>query len=491
MAAAAMRTAFTRLGFTADAAATIVGDQGIDTVNEIGFLVDDNRVELLCKAVRRPGGQVANNAADIANGGPAMIASPGFAISAKAEWNLKLAAYYVRHRGKVSRTIAPNDIDADPVRALRDLMDWETNHVNPEVPEDLVNPKDWTKTLEGLQEILRDTLGVTKIPLAYVIRSNEPASDDPDGGWTSIQDEMIGRAPILGNAAGDPRNPTFMSDNTTVWNLIQGIFRNKDAWTYIKPFSRTRDGRQAYKALYDHYLGPNAVNNAASQAERKLTGTTYDGEKKRWSWEKYVQVHAEQHSILASLEEHGYRGIDDRSKVRFLMDGIKTTTLDSVKTRIMSEPTLSTDFDKCCGLYKDFIEQMGNQSHKSLNVSELETTGTHRSKKGSNPKKRSGGGGGVEERYYSAKEYATLSSEDKLKLKQMREARGHVPKAKKAKTYSKNDVRQVAQLVREQLNLEGDNDDDQSTASDGTEAVTNANHPATNRNGRGSRAGRR
>ena len=53
---------------------------------------------------------------------------------------------------------------------------------------------------------------------------------------------------------------------------------------------------------------------------------------------------------------HGYAGIDNRSKVRHLVAGIKTTTLDSVKTRIMSDAVLRQDFDACVNLYKDFCE---------------------------------------------------------------------------------------------------------------------------------------
>jgi hypothetical protein len=40
--------------------------------------------------------------------------------------------------------------------------------------------------------------------------------------------------------------------------------------------------------LVDYFLGPNNVGNMASAAETKLTGTPYNGEKKRFTWEKYM-----------------------------------------------------------------------------------------------------------------------------------------------------------------------------------------------------------
>ena len=46
-----MRAALCRLGFSAQAASDIIGDQGIDALEELRVL-DDKEVESLCKAVR-------------------------------------------------------------------------------------------------------------------------------------------------------------------------------------------------------------------------------------------------------------------------------------------------------------------------------------------------------------------------------------------------------------------------------------------------------
>ena len=45
-------------------------------------------------------------------------------------------------------------------------------------------------------------MGVTNIPLAYVIRESEEVplhADDPTTNYGSLQDELIGKAPILNN----------------------------------------------------------------------------------------------------------------------------------------------------------------------------------------------------------------------------------------------------------------------------------------------------
>jgi hypothetical protein len=108
-------------------------------------------------------------------------------------------------------------------------------------------------------------------------------------------------------------------------------------WSYGKPAKRTRDGRKAF-------LGQNHVDIMASKAETKLQTIFYYGEKRNFTVEKFVRTHVDQHAVLETLMEHGYNGIDSRSKVRYLNSGIKTKALDSVKTQIMTTPILRSDF---------------------------------------------------------------------------------------------------------------------------------------------------
>ncbi|KAI2497284.1 hypothetical protein MHU86_17203 [Fragilaria crotonensis] len=127
----------------------------------------------------------------------------------------------------------------------------------------------------------------------------------------------------------------------------------------------------AFLSLYQHFLGPNNVDNMATLAEDKLKNTVYNGEQRRWDFERYVNVHKQQHSIMEGLIEHGYTGIDPRSKVRFLLDGIKTDKFDAVKTRIMSDERLRSDFDACVTLYQDYIRQTSKSKKKELAAKRL------------------------------------------------------------------------------------------------------------------------
>jgi hypothetical protein len=53
-----------------------------------------------------------------------------------------------------------------------------------------------------------------------------------------------------------------------------------------------------------------------------------------------VRIHTEQHAVLNGLNDYGYSGIDDISKVRILMKRIKTTELDVCKAQIMPKPVI-------------------------------------------------------------------------------------------------------------------------------------------------------
>jgi hypothetical protein len=82
---------------------------------------------------------------------------------------------------------------------------------------------------------------------------------------------MTARAPHTGRP--------FVNDTRKVWDIMSNICDKHSCFVYIKPALRTRNGRDAYMLLFDHFLGPNNVGNMASEAETKLTSTLYNGEK--------------------------------------------------------------------------------------------------------------------------------------------------------------------------------------------------------------------
>ena len=97
-AAIAICNLLTQMGFTQAAAAKIANNQGYDSLDEMKLLSNADVAEL-CKVVCCPGGQVPNPAG-VAG---AMMPDPGIPISLRAENNMKLLTFYIRHLDRVSQ----------------------------------------------------------------------------------------------------------------------------------------------------------------------------------------------------------------------------------------------------------------------------------------------------------------------------------------------------------------------------------------------------
>ena len=185
---AALRAALVRMGTTAEVANEITATQGIDTIKELCILTDD-KVETLCHAIRRPGGLMPNPAFNAAGGAAtalaaAQITNTGHVISARAENNIKLAAYFLRFKERTSRAPDTASITLGNVHSLLDHKKWEETHDDVDAPT--LDKKDWSRTIEAIEEWFRGCLGdSSKIPLAYVIRTKEDPAVDPAPSWAA------------------------------------------------------------------------------------------------------------------------------------------------------------------------------------------------------------------------------------------------------------------------------------------------------------------
>jgi hypothetical protein len=256
------------------------------------------------------------------------------------------------------------------------------------------------------------------VPLAYVVRENVeiPPGTDPSEGYIAVAEEMIARA--------SHGNQAYANESMEVWSYMPNFSRDHDRWTYVKPAQRTKDRRRAFLLMWNHFLGPNNVDRMASEAEAKLGSVSYTGERKKWTWEKYVHIHAEQHAVLNGLTGYGYSGIANGTTVRKLMAGINTDALDTVKDAVLSIPALRTNYHDVVTLYGDFIKQQKIES-TSMNVSDVHITRHH-----SGPASVAGSDyeayydGVVEERFYNHAKYRTLSYDQNNELRLKRTHRG-------------------------------------------------------------------
>ena len=95
---AVMRTTMRRIRFTDAAAQAIVDDQGIDALEEVK-LISDDEIESLGKVLRRPGGMIAGV------GDAPAVQNPGVQVNQRAEDHLKMMSFYLHHQVRVSRVV--------------------------------------------------------------------------------------------------------------------------------------------------------------------------------------------------------------------------------------------------------------------------------------------------------------------------------------------------------------------------------------------------
>ena len=84
---------------------------------------------------------------------------------------------------------------------------------------------------------------------------------------------MVKRATIIaeGNPLGTeedvPFDDSFVADIRKVRDLISPLIIKTEACPHTKHARKRRDGRKEMLAFYDHFMGPNNVNEIQKQAE--------------------------------------------------------------------------------------------------------------------------------------------------------------------------------------------------------------------------------
>ncbi len=73
----------------------------------------------------------------------------------------------------------------------------------------------------------------------------------------------------------------------------------------MKKFSKTKNGRQVYRTLHTLLLGRQHVVPTGNAIVTKLQSFRYEEDRKNFNFDKYVNLHIEQHNQHADLQEYG------------------------------------------------------------------------------------------------------------------------------------------------------------------------------------------
>ncbi len=86
----------------------------------------------------------------------------------------------------------------------------------------------------------------------------------------------------------------------------------------------------------------------------KLQSFRYEGDRKNFNFDKYVNLHIEQHNQHADLQEYGVAPLAKNLKTLWFQDGFRDLSLNAVKVSINANRANFTDFDSVKDAYVEF-----------------------------------------------------------------------------------------------------------------------------------------
>jgi hypothetical protein len=233
--------------------------------------------------------------------------------------------------------------------------------------------------------------GIAGHPLSYVLHPNlkGPNDADPDdetkdpspfgqpgSPYISIDNKLCHRAPILRTdlthlqlsaslktlETDGPFEPSFLADMAMVYNILHSCWGKLSWWHHVKKFSKTKNGRQVYWTLHTLLLGGQQVVSTGNAICTKLQSFRYAGDRKNFNFDKYVNLHVEQHNQHADLQEYGVAPLAENLKTLWFQDGIRDPSLNAVKASINANHANFTDFDSVKDAYVEF-KRTENPTH--------------------------------------------------------------------------------------------------------------------------------
>jgi hypothetical protein len=381
----ALNAAFMRMGFSAEAAAILADvDRENLTVGSLQYL-DDKGIKTLCASLRKPGGMI-DGPAPAGGGAVPRIPNPGVYVSTRAEVNMASICYMARHYARTSRTLEAAALSVPNMYLFAQYKEAEDAYKEPTEVMKLKSPDKIIDFIDDWPEHIALYNGQNGRPLSYVLRDDavvplegdDPAFGSMDTIYGSLRDEIAARA-VHGT-------PQFQVDNAKVFELLNdAIGLHKHVKTWIKAFTKARNGRGAWLAFKAHYRGSNEVEAIEAAAEKALESGHYTGEKPRYNFETHVSKHQKAH---LNIEKATGTAMAENTKVRKLLASLRCATMNVPISTIRAQENLRTSFDESINFLRSFI--LANSHGDERNVASFDAERTNKRKDNPNYKKGQG-----------------------------------------------------------------------------------------------------
>jgi hypothetical protein len=384
------RALLQRFGFSKDGVQGII-DNGVHTTGDL-IGIDSDDIENIVKLIR-------------ASRTPPMV------VSYIAQKRLSVLMFWTNRRRRLGESILASDFTLQAAEEASRLMAFEdqeddTTSVKP--PTEFTMGTKWKAFKEGAIAFFNSQKGRGHIPLAYIIR--ETANPDPNAVYINEHQRVIAIMPLQGIEFGEDNGKVF--DHLKSWTL------KGPAWTWMRQYNASRDGRNAWLALVAHFEGDAQRDRVKDLAYASKASAKYHGEKKRFSFEAYVTVHQEAYEDLEQYGEH----VSEEKRVRDLLQGIKDPTVNAAKEAILANPNLRSNFTNVVTHLATSL-QLNMSLQDSRNISSIMSGQHGRGGRGGRGRGCSGGnnrgrgrGQNIYLGSYSPDQWRKLSQEDRKRV---------------------------------------------------------------------------
>ncbi len=157
--------------------------------------------------------------------------------------------------------------------------------------------------------------------------------------------------------ATGPFERAFLADSAKVFDILHTVWGKSSWWTHCKPFMKTKNGRQAFKTLHAQLLGGHKAIASGAAILAQLQSLRYDGDRRNFTLDKYIQLHMEQHNLHADLIDYGVTPIPENLKILWFKEGITDKTFDAVKMSLIATPEKYETFQAVQEAYCNFHRQ--------------------------------------------------------------------------------------------------------------------------------------
>ncbi len=310
------------------------------------------------------------------------------------------------------------------------------------MPDKFKQSSQWRVFAEMIETYLSQLKGSGRVPLNYIIR--KLAAPIPEAAYETDAEQAVAIAPLVGEQ--------YNRDNNKVYGILKQLCLEGPGRSYILQFDRNKDGRGAWLAMHSHFEGESYRNRAKLEAYATLANIHYDGERKSFTFETFIEKHNQCFLELSRQNEP----VHEDKKVRDFLDRINASELQAAKQAVRTSEAMVGNFQLAANFVALSVAPAKSStrfiaSAQTDRSSQQGRGGGHRSGRGhgqSNDHKQSGGCGrggtghqghggrggrgksNTKLGYYSYEEWCALSREQRDSILEVRGTKRNVSEIK-------------------------------------------------------------